>query len=136
MSDDPIAPIPAPTKLMIEAIAAAQDLVGRLEPLTEHEAEVRDRAAKMLNALLTLAKADDPSQRGLYALALSINLGSHPDPAQAKHDHLVLPLLGIVAVPNSRGLKAWMAQWLDQANTAVSAEVEARRDSETAEAAR
>ena len=133
MSDDPAEQTPAPIKMLIEAIIADQDLVHQLEPMNEHEAEVRDRTATLLSGLLDRMVARREERPPASAVALTLNLEVHPHSAQAVHDLLVVPLLAITAVQSSRGLQAWESEWLDKANNAVWRDLQAHRASGTAE---
>lgn len=120
-----------PFDLMSEAIAAAQDLVERMEPLNDSEAGARHRALTMLDKLLGLVRAQRVEEPLPTAgLALAVSLVSHPNPAQARCTHLMLPLLAVGSVNTERGLRRWLDTWLSEANTAVNAEIAAIRDSE------
>lgn len=113
-----------PFDLMSEAIAAAQDLVERMEPLTDQETQARERAATLLDKLHGLVQAQRVEEPlPVAGLALAVSLVSHPNPAQARHDHLVVPLLTIGSVTTTSGLRKWLDTWLSDANTAVGAEV-------------
>jgi hypothetical protein len=120
-----------PSNLVTAAIERARTLLTQVVPQSPEEAAAHDRAMTGLDKLqrhLGLSR-DGPDRPTATAVALAINLGSHPAPQQALDDYLVRPLMiAASSIPSMRAVKPWRDQWLHNANNAVLADLATRRD--------
>lgn len=105
-----------------EAVDEAAALLEQMEPANDSETQALQRATAGLNKLRAYVEREQQrSDRGpLAAMPLMLGLPSHPDPDQARYDHLVQPLLigtgSITTVPQA---KAWLSRWIIDTNEAV-----------------
>lgn len=107
---------------IVEAADEAAALLEQMEPTNNAETQALQRTTAGLKSLQAYIERErQRSYRGPVAvIPLVVGLDRHPAPDKARYDLLIHPLIAETgSITSARQARAWLAQWLTDANNAI-----------------